>query len=217
MKNYAKCLMALLAVMCSATAAQAQYYSIVNQATSMLQTALTGGFRYRGFVDASYNRGLGDNRADMLEFSTTQGVKYADWFFMGVGAGVDVMFAHPADEYSNPYDKSLTETACMVPLFTEFRFNIGGDASPSFFIAARVGASFLIGKDYLQVGDGHINRSECFYFKPIAGLRIPVSGTNPKQAFNIGASYTLITTEYWSGHSRNLALSSMGISIGFEW
>lgn len=217
MKNYAKWVVALLSLLCFPAAASAQYYSIVNQATSMLQTALTGGFRYRGLVDASYNGGLGANRADMLEITTTQGVKYADWFYMGVGAGVDVMFAHPSDEFDNPFDKSVTETACMVPLFTEFRFNIGSETSTSFFIAARVGASFLIGKDYLQVGDGYINRSECFYFKPMLGLRIPVSAANPRQALNIGASYTLLTTEYWSGHSRNLALSALGISVGFEW
>lgn len=217
MKTYLKSMLVAFAVFCCGSGAYAQYYSIINQTTSMLQTALSGGFRYRGFVDASYSRGLGNNRTDMLEFSTTQGLKYSSWFFMGVGAGVDVMFAHAGEPSGNPYDKSLTETGCMVPLFTEFRFTIGGEQSPAVFISARVGASFLLGKDYLRVGDGYINRSECFYFKPTIGMRIPVSKTNAKQAFNFGASYTLITTEYWSGYNRNISLSAMGLSVGFEW
>lgn len=205
--------------LCGAHKAHAQYYSIINQGTNMLSTALRGGFAYRGLADVSYNRGMGDHQASFLEITTTQGVKYASWFYMGVGAGVDVMFAHSDTDYTGEVadNKGLRETACMIPLFTEFRFNIGDQSRTSFFAGVRVGASFLIGKDYVQIGDGYINRSECFYLKPTLGLRIPVNKSNSKQAVNIGASYTLVNTDYWRGYSSNITLNSLGISVGFEW
>lgn len=219
MKKIAIILMAMLAL-AGAGKAHAQYYSLINQTSGMLQTALTGGFRYRGLVDASYNRGLGDHRANLLEFTTTQGLKYADWFFMGLGAGVDVMFV-PGD-YAGPYpdNKGVTSTACMIPLFTEFRFNIGSADAIGLFISARLGAAFLTGNDAVQVGDGYIDQCESFYFKPSIGMRVPVSKSNSKQAFNIGLSYTLISNGGWyynSYNSNDITLNSLGLSIGFEW
>ena len=219
MKKFTAVAIAAILGLFAAQKAQAQYYSIINQGTNMLSTALRGGFAYRGLVDASYNRGIGDHQASFLELTTTQGVKYASWFYMGVGAGVDVMFAQADDDYIGEVanNKGLRETACMIPLFTEFRFNIGNEAQTGFFIGLRVGASFLMGKDYVQVGDGYINRSECFYFKPTLGLRIPVNKNNSKQAINVGASYTLVNTDYWRGYSSNITLNSLGLSVGFEW
>ena len=176
-----KRLLLTLSLMAALTfGASAQYYSMINQATNMMQTVFSGGMRYRGMVDASYVQGIGNKRADFLEFSTTQGLKYADWFFMGIGAGVDVMFVHAGDpQWLQNSGKSLTTTACMIPLFTDFRFIIGGEKQIGFFIDIKAGCSFLVGKNNVQIGDGYLNRSECFYLKPGLVCASPYRRTIP--------------------------------------
>lgn len=219
----------LLFVIVSVMSAKAQYYQAVNQATNMLQTALTGGFMYRGMVDASYTTGIGTNGCSSLEFSTTQGVKYADWFYMGVGAGVNIIFAGEGDVHHSPiisnpgngYDPyySVHDTGVIMPLFTDFRFYIGKEEDVSFYIGAKVGAAFLLGKNYLRTPDGYLNNSEGFYFKPTIGCRVPLSSTNSKYAINFGVSYQLITNNYWDwgGYYNNTTVNSLGVTVGFEW
>lgn len=90
----------------------------------------------------------------------------------------------------------------MVPIFTDFRFNIGSRTSTSFFIDIKAGGSFLIGKDYLAVENGYISNSEYFMLKPSLGLRIPVSQSG-KQAVNIGITYQLLTCNYWYNYNRS--------------
>lgn len=172
---------ALLLLIIGTGTAGAQYYQIANQIPGLLQPALSGGLNYKGYVDGSYVVGMGNRRADFLELTTTQGFRYSSWFFMGVGAGVQVMFSDsnhperpswPADGFDP--DRGTTRTACMIPLYTDFRFNIGGDQKDvTFFIDLRVGGSFLIGNDYIEIGDGYLTNSGCFYLKPAMGLRIP--------------------------------------------
>lgn len=125
---------ALLLLIIGTGTAGAQYYQIANQIPGLLQPALSGGLNYKGYVDGSYVVGMGNRRADFLELTTTQGFRYSSWFFMGVGAGVQVMFSDsnhperpswPADGFDP--DRGTTRTACMIPLYTDFRFNIGGD------------------------------------------------------------------------------------------
>lgn len=195
--------------------AKAQYYQMINQGTQMINTALQGGFNYRGFVEGSYLNGIGNNRANFLEITTTQGFMKADWFYMGIGAGVDVVYANYGVAQSQINGQSTTQTGVMIPLFTDFRFNIGSQSSTSAFVDVRVGASFLVGRDRLQVGDSYINRNECFYFKPSIGTRIPVDKNNSSHAFNIAASYLLVNTGYWNYDTINL--SAVGITIGYEW
>lgn len=155
---------ALLLLIIGTGTAGAQYYQIANQIPGLLQPALSGGLNYKGYVDGSYVVGMGNRRADFLELTTTQGFRYSSWFFMGVGAGVQVMFSDsnhperpswPADGFDP--DRGTTRTACMIPLYTDFRFNIGGDQKDvTFFIDLRVGGSFLIGNDYIEIGDGYL-------------------------------------------------------------
>lgn len=215
MKSIRRILLAILALAAMAVPAKAQYYQMINQGTQLLNTALQGGFYYRGMADASYLRGIGANRADFLEFTTTQGFKKADWLYMGIGAGVDVVFANCGVSQSQINGKATTQTGVMIPLYTDFRFNIGSPSATGAFIDVRIGASFLVGSDYLQVGDSYIDRSECFYFKPSIGMRIPVDKANDKRAFNISASYQLINTGYWNYDTINL--SAAGITLGYEW
>ena len=49
------------------------------------------------------------------------------------------------------------------------------------------------------------------------GVRIPVSKNNPKQAFDIGVTYKLLTSNYWSRWQRNVTLNSIGVTAAFEW
>lgn len=204
--------------------ADAQYYQIANQIPQMLQPALSGSFNYKGFVDASYVAGVGNRKADFLEITTTQGFQYSSWFFMGVGAGLDVLFSNTNDNY-NPWeggpdqinpDKGHTKTACVIPLYSDFRFNIGSRTDTSFFVDIRLGASFLIGDNYIEIGDGYLTNSQCFYLKPTLGVRIPLS-QNGKQAMNVGVSYQFLTSDYWYRYQSDISLSSLGVTLGFEW
>ncbi len=213
-----------LAIMIGSASASAQYYQIANQIPQMLQPALSGSLNYKGFVDASYVKGIGQRNADFLELTTTQGFQYSSWFFMGVGAGVEAIFTNPntsVDRWDNTPDsfdqsKGHSKTGWIIPLYTDFRFNIGSPANTSFYIDLRLGASFLVSNDYLEIGDGFMTNSECFYFKPSVGLRIPMNDIG-SQALNTGISYQLVTSNYWYRYSYNTSLSSLGVSIGFEW
>lgn len=215
MKSIRRILLALLAAVAVVLPAKAQYYQMINQGTQMINTALQGGFYYRGFVEGAYLNGIGNNRASFLEITTTQGFKKADWFYMGIGAGVDIVFANYGEAQSQINGQATKQTGVMIPLFSDFRFNIGSQTATAAFVDVRLGASFLVGGDYLQVGDSYINRNECFYFKPSIGMRIPVDKNNSNHAFNVAASYMLVNTGYWNYD--NINLSAIGITIGYEW
>lgn len=198
--------------------ASAQYTSIVNQAANMMQTALMGGMSYRGYVEASYTGGFGRLQADFVGISTVQGVQYADWFFMGAGLGVDLVYSKssiPSNEWN--FNRKVTTSGAMVPIFTDFRFNIGGNQGPSFFIDIKAGGSFLIGKNYLAVENGYINGGEYFMLKPSIGLRVPV-GANGKRAMNLGLTYQLLTCNYWwYNNSDSGTLNSLGATVSYQW
>ncbi len=217
MKSIKKTLVALAAIIGCSSAASAQYYQMTNQAVNMISSIFNAGASYKGFLDASFTRGIGTYEANVLEFTTTQGAQFTNWFYMGLGAGVDVIFTQEADDFNpdNFTDRKFTSQGCMIPLYSDFRFNIGDQTKPSFFADLRIGAAFLVGKDYVQIKEAYISRSECFYLRPTVGVRIPVSKSNPKFAVNLGVSYQLVTTEYWS--NRNIALNSLGLTAGFEW
>lgn len=204
---------------CGAISADAQYYQLANQATSMIQTAIQGGLNYRGTVDVSYINGLGNKQANFFEISTTQGFKYNSWFFMGLGAGIDYMHTTVNANPYKPDSHEFTQSAAMVPLFTDFRVNIGNQKATSAFLDVKIGAAFYISNDYILVGDGYIDSSESFYLKPSLGVRIPISSANQKQAVNVGVSYQLLTNSYWynPGQRYSSTLNGLGATVGFEW
>lgn len=223
MKKFIKFIAVSALLLTGSMATHAQFYQIANQIPGLIRPALSGSLNYKGFVDASYLAGLGNYKIDFLNFSTSQGFRYANWFYMGVGVGVDVAFTHPNNDFGqgirpgNPYwEHSSTTTGVMVPVFTDFRFNIGGVTKPSFFADIRLGASFLMTDSYLQVGDGFITNREYFYLKPSIGLRIPVSSSG-KSAVDIGVVYQLLTSNYWYNYPGNITISALGGTIGFEW
>lgn len=221
MKKYLLTLLMAIA----AIPASAQYYEIANQIPQLISPALSGSFNYKGFVEAAYLKGIGSRNADFLEFSTTQGFRYSSWFFMGVGIGVDVLFAHTDDTrygYGQPScqwptDKDLNANGVMVPLYTDFRFTAGNPAGVSFFADIRFGCSFLVSNSYIRIDQGYLSSSENFYFRPSIGLRIATNSSNPKQAIDLGVTYQLITSNYWYSYSRNVCLNALGVSVGYEW
>jgi len=221
---YASGIIAIILSMLSSLSASAQYYEIANRIPSLIQPALSGSGEYKGFIEAGYSKTLCNYDADFLELSTSQGFQYNSWFYMGVGLGVDVLFSHKNDDWGSDWenpsygsDRGSTTTAAMIPLFTDFRFNIGGNSGASFFIDLNVGCSFLLGNKYISIGDGYLTNQEYFYLRPSIGMRIPTNSRNPKQAVDIGINYRLLTSNYWNSWSRNITLNSIGVSLAFEW
>ncbi len=212
-----------LLVLAGTTFASAQYYELANQIPQLISPALSGNFNYKGFVDASYTAGVGPRQADFVELTTTQGFKYSSWFFMGVGIGVQAIMTDRNDnydpwQYPGDWDesRSRSRTGWIMPLYTDFRFNIGSPTDTSFFIDLRLGASFLLSDNYLEIGDGFLDSDQAFYLKPTIGMSIPLNNSG-KQAVNIGVSYQLMTQNYWYRNSSDITLSSFGATIGFEW
>ncbi len=198
--------------------ANAQYYAIVDQMTELIRPALLGGFNYRGMVEVSAIKGIGENKANFVGISTSQGFKYADWFFMGVGIGVDALFTD-VDSYHVNHVESVTKHGWVIPLFTDFRFTIGNPNSISCYIGTKVGCSFLVSDNDIQVNRGYITSDECFYLKPAIGVRIP-AGTTDHTAVTIALSYQLITpgySRYDFGDDDSISLNGFGITVGYEW
>lgn len=224
-------ILSAIAVATCGSVSHAQYYQLANQIPQMLSPALSGSFNYRGFVEASFTGGLGTNAVNSLEFTTTQGLKYGDWFFMGVGAGANILMSNYKDSdrpdnfnpgynpgnYNDSY--SHNSTGVMIPLYSDFRLNFGQAKNVGFFVDLRLGAAFLVGKNYMYTPNGILNNSEGFYLRPSIGMRIPTNNNNSKQAINIGVTYQLITNNYWNwGWNYNsTTLNSIGASLSYEW
>lgn len=216
-KNYLALILALISF-AFPSQVSAQYTNIVNQATNLLQTAMLGGSRYKGFVDVSYLGGFGNLQANFVGVSTVQGFQYKNWLFMGAGLGVDYVYSKTDSGYNGVVGNRETRTSgVMIPIFTDFRFNIGSRTSSSFFIDVKAGGSFLIGKNYLAIENGYINGSEYFMLRPSIGLRIPFGNTG-KRAINIGLTYQLLTCNYWwYNNSSSSTLNSLGGTVSYEW
>ena len=78
-------------------------------------------FSYKGFIEAGYNAGVGYYKANKFEATTSHGLSSGN-FFMGVGAGVDILKTE-ADEFTRwEEDMDLSDNAYMIPLFLDFRY-----------------------------------------------------------------------------------------------
>ena len=157
----------------------AQFYEAANTLQSVISPALSGSGRYKGFVEAGYTHTLSHYNGDFIELSTSQGYQYNNWFFMGAGLGVDVLFAHKNDswgmETQPPGSRAVASTAAMLPLFTDFRFLIAAGSSASFFLDLKIGCSFLLSNKMIAIGDGYLTNREYFFLDPAIGLRVPVN------------------------------------------
>ena len=226
------CTLIVAAAALAAPSANAQYVELAQQLPNLISPALSGSLNYKGFVELSGTAGIGSNRANFVGISTTQGFMYANWFYMGVGVGVDVAMTNVNGNapYSGDYDPtyngwpsyyyhSSSTTKAMIPVFTDFRFYIGPLDKLGGYVDLKLGASWLIGDSYLRMQHGRLGGATQFYFKPSVGLRIPTNPQNPKQAVNVGLTYQLTTANnnfyYWDAN--DLTLSSLGFSVSYEW
>lgn len=225
MKIYLKSLLLIFILGSGIFSANAQFYQIANQLPGLIRPALSGSLNYKGYADVSYLKGLGNRQIDFVSISTSQGFRYNNWFYMGVGIGVDIAMSHTNGDFgygnvtNNSYwNHGYKTSGVMIPVFTDFRFNIGKTTSASFYADVRLGASFLMGNNYIAVADGFITSREYFYLKPSAGVRIPI-GTSGKQAVDIGLTYQLLTSNYWynTPSPYNVTLSSLGATVAFDW
>lgn len=205
--------------------AAGQYSNIVNGLTNVLMPAISGSSTYKGFVDVAYTQGFGTYRTNFATLSTTQGYQFTPWFYMGAGIGVDVLWSSVNNDWGNQwqesypdrYDDNYTSTSAMIPIFTDFRFNIGKRTQPSFFIDLKIGAAFLCTNNYVKIRNGYLTNTSYFYMQPSLGVRIPVNGNNSKNAVNVGLHYRLITSDYWSGYQSSIVLNGLGLNVGYEW
>lgn len=222
MTKMIKFTIAAAALVCGLSA-NAQYYEIANQLTNLISPALSGAGSYRGFVELSGLPGFGTNRANFVEVSTSQGFKYSTWFYMGAGLGVDLVRSSVgdvvADNPSNSWNRyETTQTKCMIPVFSDFRFFIGPESGVSAYVDLKFGAAWLIGSKYLSVTEGYVTNGTQFYFKPSIGVRIPVSQGDSKHAFNIGLTYQLLTSNNsWIYGNNNVTLNNLGVTLAYEW
>lgn len=209
-----------------------QYWQAANQLQSLISPALSGSGRYKGSVELMGVAGIGSSKLNHVEISTSQGYQYTDWFYMGAGLGVDIVRSSvddgvPADwndpdgGWGNSPRYGNKKTGVMIPVFTDFRFNIPTGSSPtsaSLFVDLRLGATWLVGNSYIRTDDGWLSNNTNFYFRPAIGARIPINSRNPRQAINIGVAYLLLTSgnNYWY-YDDTQTLSAIGATVSFEW
>ena len=185
--------------------ASAQFGLMANKLTEMLTPALSGSFNYKGFFDVAYLAGF--DSPDLLEITTTHGFKYSTWCFMGAGAGVDLAFPQSIDPAVR------NDVSVLLPLYADFRFNIGNSTKVGFFIDLKLGAVFLLSEGRYYNDLYYMENDPSLYLKPSLGLRIPVNGG--KQALNLAASYQLMTPRFSNGWLINF--NNLGGTIAFEW
>lgn len=221
--KYLKSLLVVISLLCISSGANAQFYQIGRQLPSLISPALSGSFNYKGFVEASYVYGVGSKKVDFIGIATSQGFRYSSWLYMGVGLGVEYAISHVSKDFGLGYrpgnyywDKGYNTRAFMIPVFTDIRFTVGNLSSVALYINARIGASFLASNKYLAVSDGFITNKEYFYLRPQIGARIPV-GNSGNKAINVGATYMLLTSNYWFNDPFDATISAVGATVSFEW
>lgn len=208
------------------SAASAQYYQIASQLPGLISPALSGSLNYRGFVEASGLAGMGRNRANFLGVSTSQGFMYADWFYMGVGVGVDAVMTHadnnefgpnaPVDEPS--WGRSYTKTKAMIPVFSDFRFYINAAPTAKVYIGVKAGAAWLLGSSWLRLQEGRMSGNAQFYLRPSIGARFAINKDKPAQALTVALTYQLLTSNNnWNWNGGDVTLNSLGLTISYEF
>lgn len=210
--------LALIAAALTATlGARAQYYELANQLTNMISPALSGSLNYKGTVELSGTAGAGYNRSNFVGASTSQGFMYADWFFMGAGLGIDAVIAPEPEGLRPDMAYGTTRTKAMLPIFSDFRFIIGGLSATGAYIDLKLGAAWMLGNDYLCLQDRYVGSGALFYLKPSVGVRVP-TGSSGRQAVNIGITYQLLTSgNSYYPQAYGVTLNSIGASIAYEW
>lgn len=213
----------LLSMLALTSTVNAQIYDVINTLQSVITPAISGSGNYKGSVEAGYSHTIGKYNADFIELNTSQGYQYNSWFYMGAGLGIDLLMSHKGTNWENgmitppPYNRGYATTAAMLPLFADFRFLIGDRTNIAFYLDLKVGCSFLLSNKMIAIGDGYLTNREYFFLDPSLGVRVPCNKKNPKQAFDVGVKYKLLTSNYWYNINNNITLQSIGAFVAFEW
>lgn len=223
--NRKKLMITLLTAIGSILPASAQIGDIVNGITNAMIPAIRQGAGYKGYLEADCTMGVGNYRTNFATISTSQGYMLNNWFYMGAGIGIDFLWSTVNNGWGTDWSDSNpdwmahqhTNHAVMIPVFTDFRFILGGFSNTSMFINMRVGASFLCSDSYVEIRDGYLTNRNYFYFQPAVGVRIPVNKTHPRQAVDVGVHYRLMTGNYWSSWQENATINGLGVNLSFEW
>ena len=223
--KWGKLLTCILFAVGSALPASAQWGEIVNGMTNVALPTIRQGARYKGYLEADFTMGVGNYRSNFVTVGTSQGYMFNDWFYLGAGIGVDLLWSTVTkgwgDDWAadNPdwYAHEHTSSAVMIPVFTDFRFILGDTSKTAFFVNMRVGAAFLCSDSYIRIRDGYLTNQSYFYFQPAVGVRIPVNRTKPRQAIDIGLHYRLMTSDYWSNWQHDATINGLGVNISYEW
>lgn len=210
------------ATLFATTHADAQYADIANQIPNLIAPALSGTGTYRGFVELSGVAGIGNNRANFVSLSTSQGYQYTPWFFMGAGVGVDMAkgvneHSHNANRYPDYWYHNSSDTRVMVPVFTDFRVTLGQGTIRA-YADLKTGAAWILGNKYLRINDARMSTYAQFFLQPSVGIRLATSAQHPNNAVNVGLTYRLLTSNnnyYWQSNS--VTLNGLGMTIGYEW
>lgn len=215
MRPFFSILLSVIAAIVCPLSLHAQFSGLVQMAQAQQVMSM---FSYKGFIEAGYNAGVGYYKANKFEATTSHGLSSGN-FFMGVGAGVDILKTE-ADEYTRwEEDMDLSDNAYMIPLFLDFRYM--GSNPISAFVDAKTGVSFLVGNDYITINDGIIDNEACFYLSCSIGVRIALGS---RSAFNLGVNYSLINQRYYRyddyyyyDRYDGISLHSIGVVAGLEW
>ncbi|MDE7402306.1 MAG: hypothetical protein K2M87_02710 [Muribaculaceae bacterium] len=212
----------------SATA-HAELNDVVNGMTNIAfsdaphPVAYTG---YKGYVEANYTQGIGHLSSNFVTAATSQGAMITDNIYIGGGIGIDMMWTTIDagwGEYFKETDKkwdwkNSVKTAIMIPVFSDFRFvTRHSSTQSSLFLNLRVGCTFLCNDRFVRIGDGLLTSKEFFYLQPSIGVRVPINRTKPRQAFDLGVHYRLMTSRYATNWQREAAINGLGINISYEW
>ncbi|MCM1369344.1 MAG: hypothetical protein NC204_03120 [Candidatus Amulumruptor caecigallinarius] len=207
------------------TGASAQIADVVNGLTNVAIPAMRRGSGYKGYIEADFTEGFGRYRSNFVTLATSQGYMVNKWLYVGAGIGVDFLWSTVDTGWgsdwsaSNPewYAHEHTSTAVMIPVFTDFRFIIGGISNTSLYFNLRLGMAFLCTDSYVQIRDGYLTNRSYFYTQPAIGVRIPVSNDTPKKAIDIGIHYRLMASDYWANWQHNATINGIGVNIVYEW
>jgi hypothetical protein len=150
---------------------------------------------YRGFVDYGYTIGVGSYQLGRWELTTSHGVQFNPFFFLGLGSGFQYYCTNGLSDL-------------MIPLFLDFRSSFTKDkVSPIFGL--KVGGAFYVSDE----GSG-------LYVNPSIGVRCMV---DEKRAINFTLGYTYqglgveTHSSYYNYYSQTLDLNGFSIKAGFEF
>lgn len=191
---------------------------------------------YKGFLDFGYGMKMGDISTSRIEIMTSHGYQLNPYFFMGVGAGVNLysdglyyMGVQPwtKDQVTAGVKDSMN-ISMTIPIFADFRFNFTDKGNIIPFAGLKLGYSMGLAdseyddKDASGVGARKTEtklESVGLFASPSIGAKIMVSSSF---AINMSFGYTIQTfTHYPEGdatmQSSTKNNGAISIRLGLEF